>query len=179
MTNTYILNIQYHFCWFGWNIFMITSSNFPRNWPFVRGSHCLPVNSPHKGQWREALMLSFICAWINGWINNREAGDLRRHRAHYDVIVMWNPGDIPWYSLDIPVPGHHSNAVFFHQRVQVHPKWYRGRVRLRHNYPDVWPANNKPGYEQAKWGKGLPFRYVTLAAVAGDTIMIKSLIATQ
>ena len=26
--------------------------------------------------------------WINGWVNNREAGDLRRHRAHYDVIVM-------------------------------------------------------------------------------------------
>ena len=33
-------------------------------------------------------MVSFICAWINGWVNNREAGDLRRHRAHYDVIVM-------------------------------------------------------------------------------------------
>ena len=28
-------------------------------------------------------------AWINGWVNNREAGDLRRYRAHYDVIVMW------------------------------------------------------------------------------------------
>ena len=27
-------------------------------------------------------------AWINGWVNNREAGDLRRHRAHYDVILM-------------------------------------------------------------------------------------------
>ena len=26
--------------------------------------------------------------WINGWVNNREAGDLRRHRARYDVIVM-------------------------------------------------------------------------------------------
>ena len=26
--------------------------------------------------------------WIKGWVNNREAGDLRRHRAHYDVIVM-------------------------------------------------------------------------------------------
>ena len=26
--------------------------------------------------------------WINGWVNNREAGDLRRNRAHYDVIVM-------------------------------------------------------------------------------------------
>ena len=45
--------------------------------------------SPHKGQWRGALMSSLICAWINGWLNNREAGDLRRHRAHYDVTVMW------------------------------------------------------------------------------------------
>ena len=47
-----------------------------------------PVNSPHKGQWRGALMFSFICVWIDGWVNNREAGDLRRYRAHYDVIVM-------------------------------------------------------------------------------------------
>ena len=39
-------------------------------------------------QWREALMFSLICAWINGWVNNGEAVDLRRHRAHYDVIVM-------------------------------------------------------------------------------------------
>ena len=53
-----------------------------RNWPFVRS----PVNSP--GQWRGALMFSLICVWINGWVNNHVAGDLRRHRAHYDVIVM-------------------------------------------------------------------------------------------
>ena len=46
----------------------------------------------HKGQWRGALMFSLICAWINGWVNNREAGDLRRDRVHYDVTVMirWN-----------------------------------------------------------------------------------------
>ena len=43
---------------------------------------------PHTGQWRGALMFSLICAWINGWVNNREAGDLRCYRAHYDVIVM-------------------------------------------------------------------------------------------
>ena len=42
----------------------------------------------HKGQWRGSLMFSLICFWINGWVNNREAGDLRRHRTHYDVIVM-------------------------------------------------------------------------------------------
>ena len=45
----------------------------------------------HKGQWRGALMFSFICAWIDGWVNNREAGDLRHHRPHYDVIVMTTP----------------------------------------------------------------------------------------
>ena len=45
-------------------------------------------NSPHKGQWRGTLMFSVICVWINGWINNGEAVDLRRPRAHYDVTVM-------------------------------------------------------------------------------------------
>ena len=47
------------------------------------------VDSPHKDQWREALMFSLICAWTNGWVNNCDAGDLRRHPAHYDVIVMY------------------------------------------------------------------------------------------
>ena len=45
-------------------------------------------NSPHKGQSRGALMFSLICVRIHGWVSNGEAGDLRRHRAHYDVIVM-------------------------------------------------------------------------------------------
>ena len=53
------------------------------------GIHRSPVISPHKDQWRGALMFFFICAWINGWVNNGEAGDLGRHRAHYDVIVMF------------------------------------------------------------------------------------------
>ena len=39
-------------------------------------------------KWRGALMFSLVCAWINGWVKNHEAVDLRRHRAHYDVIVM-------------------------------------------------------------------------------------------
>ena len=62
--------------------------HFPRYWPFVRGIQRSPVICPHKGKWLGALMFSFICAWINGWANNFEAGNLRRHRAHYDVIVM-------------------------------------------------------------------------------------------
>ena len=61
---------------------------FPRHLPFVRGIHQSSVNSPHKGQGRGALMFSLICAWINGWVNKGGAGNLRRHRAHFDVIVM-------------------------------------------------------------------------------------------
>ena len=55
---------------------VIQWKHFPRYWPFVRGIHRSPVNSQHKGQWRGALMFALICAWIKGWVNNREAGDL-------------------------------------------------------------------------------------------------------
>ena len=58
-------------------------------WPFVWGIHWSLMNSPHKGQWCRALMFSLICAWINSWVNNLEAGDLRCHHAHYDVTVMY------------------------------------------------------------------------------------------
>ena len=75
-----------------WCCFMMTSSN--GSIFRVTGHLCEeftgpgPVNSRHEGQWRGALMFPLICAWINGWVNNRKAGDLRRHRAHYDVGVM-------------------------------------------------------------------------------------------
>ena len=67
---------------------VINWKNVPCYWSFVRGIHRSPVNSPHKGQWRGALMFSLICAWINGWVNNGEACHFRHHGAHYDVIVM-------------------------------------------------------------------------------------------
>ena len=73
-----------------WHDDVIKWKHFPRNWPFVRKIHRSPVNFPHKGQWRGALMFSLIYVWINDWANNREAGDLRRQHGHYDVIVMVN-----------------------------------------------------------------------------------------
>ena len=51
-------------------------------------------NSPITGEFpvqRPATRNSdvfLICVWINGWLNNREAGDLRRYGAHFDVIAM-------------------------------------------------------------------------------------------
>ena len=77
---------------------VIKWKHFPRYWLFVRGIH-----RSHKGQWRGALIFSLICAWINGWVNNREAGNLRRHRAHFDVIVM-----VTWF----PIAWQHSRQQF-------------------------------------------------------------------
>ena len=67
---------------------VIKWKHFPRYWPFVRGIHLSPLNSPHNGQWSEALMFSLICVSINGRVNNPEAGDLRRYPTHYDAIVV-------------------------------------------------------------------------------------------
>ena len=46
---------------------------------------------PAQGPVKRDFDVSLICAWINGLVNNRDAGDLRRYRAHYDidVIVMY------------------------------------------------------------------------------------------
>ena len=85
MHTTYLILI----CWRHWiHDDVIQWKHFPRYWPFVQGIHRSPVNSPHKGQWRGALMFPFTFALINGWVNNRVAGDLRLHHAHYDVTVM-------------------------------------------------------------------------------------------
>ena len=64
---------------------VIKWKHFPRYGSFVREIHRSLVNSPHKGQWRGALMFSLICARINSWA---DAGDLSRHGAHHDVTVM-------------------------------------------------------------------------------------------
>ena len=86
---------------------VIKWKHFPRYWPFVRGIHRSPVNSPHKGQWHGAFMFSLICVWINDWVNNREAGHLRRYRAHYDVIVMFSAFFPLWGKP--PVTGGYSS----------------------------------------------------------------------
>ena len=70
---------------------VIKWKHFPRYWPFVRGINWSPVNSRTKASEAELFMLSLICAWINGWVNNRKAGDFRRHRGPYDVTVMYIP----------------------------------------------------------------------------------------
>ena len=101
------------------------------------GNSPVPVNSPHKGQWRGALMFTLICARINDWVNNREAGDLRRHLDHYDVIVMNYKVNNDLLDFDIRLIKYAANFIqkssaqvikdsLLHGR--VHMDWKRARV---------------------------------------------------
>ena len=81
-----------HSCWY--QEFLVDSYYLLTAWwrhqmeAFVRGIYRSPANCPHKRQWGGALMFSLICARTNAWVNNRDASDLIRPRAHYDVTVM-------------------------------------------------------------------------------------------
>ena len=65
---------------------------FLRYWPFCPGDS--PITSG-----AELLTFSLIWVWINCWVNSREAADLRRHPAHYDVIVAICQAVLTAYSL--------------------------------------------------------------------------------
>ena len=84
---------------------------FPRYWPFVWGIHRSPVNSPHKGQWRGALMFSLICAWTNSCTNYGDAGDLRRYRAYYVTVMNILPYTTAHLSL-ISCTEDNSNRLY-------------------------------------------------------------------
>ena len=56
----------------------------------VTGHLCGEFTGPGEFPTQRPVTQSFDVFFdLNGWVNNREAGDLRRYRAHYDVTVMW------------------------------------------------------------------------------------------
>ena len=121
---------------------VIKWKHFPCHWPFVWGIHRSKVNSTHKDQWRGALMFSLICIWINGWINNCGAGDLRRNQAHYVVIVMIQCRRL-LISFIASVPVHMSSYV---------PNHITTGSLCRFNYwPKVWFWLGYAQYHGADW----------------------------
>ena len=77
----------HHYLW-PWDAYMMTSSKGNISALLAMCARNSPVSSPHKGQWRGALMFSLICAWINRWVNDREAGYLKRYRVYYEATVL-------------------------------------------------------------------------------------------
>ena len=101
----------------------------------MRGIHRSLVNSPHKGQWCGALTFFFICAWIDGWVNNREAGDLRHHRAHYDVTVMVAYTSVQKY-------GMFKGDISGHRHIRTLMLYIKNPVQWRH-YDRNGISNNR------------------------------------
>ena len=78
-------------CWISSTSFLSSSwwrhqmETFSASLVICAGNSSVPSEFP--AQRPVTWMFSLICVWINGWIDNHEAGDLRRYRAHYDVTV--------------------------------------------------------------------------------------------
>ena len=64
------------------NIFHITGPL----WGESTGHRWVPLTKASA----QTLIFSLICAWTNGWSNNLDAGNFRRHRPRYDVTVIYN-----------------------------------------------------------------------------------------
>ena len=129
---------------------VIKWKHFPRHWTFVRGIHRSPGKSPHKGQWRGALMFSLTCDWTNGWVNNKEAGDLRRHRAQYGVTVMAIVSEDIFCEKCPYLCGQAQRAIFgIQQRLRKVPptvmfKLYEMLIKpVLVDGSDVWGYNKK------------------------------------
>ena len=98
---------------------VIKWKHFPRYWPFVRGIHRSSVDSPHKGQWRGALMFSLICAYTNVWANNRDA-------------VIWDAIALIMTSLYFFVmassTANHANPSVHYAKVILWSQWHCPQV---------------------------------------------------
>ena len=133
---------------------MMTSSNvFFVLLALCAGNSPVTGEFPYKALWREALMFSLICGRINGWANNREAGDLRRRRAHYAVIVMGIWELVQAHCLLFSSPGWNQ------LRFPPAPTRHNVSLRQRHSYK--WINNFTPhliGHRitYPYWGQSYP-----------------------
>ena len=157
---------------------VIKWKHFPRYWPFVRGNHRSTVNSPHKGLWRGAFMFSLICVWINGWVNNREAGDLRRYRVHYDVTVMV----FNWLRASHLISGQWDRCLWDHSDVWIEDIYsYNRNINLLYIYNIQSQVGSPHGclpralqlavWRLVPWINRLPHCVVTWYGAAGLSVL--------
>ena len=80
-----------------WSMMTSSNGNIFRVTGHLCGNSPVPGEFPAQRPVTRSFDGFFDLRLNNGWVNNREAGDLRRYRAHYDVIVMGYTG---WYTAD-------------------------------------------------------------------------------
>ena len=68
---------------------VIKWKHFPRYWPFVRRNSPATGEFPAQRPVTRSFDVFFDLRLKIGWVNNGEAGELRRHIVHYDVTVMF------------------------------------------------------------------------------------------
>ena len=88
---------------------VIKWKHFPHYWPFVRGIHRSPVNSPHKGQWGGALMFFYLR--LNKWLSKQLWG--------------W------WFETPSCSLWRHCNVIALHHCYLPHPQWQAVEWLLR------------------------------------------------
>ena len=103
---------------------------------------------PHtKASDAEIWCLLWSAFWINGWVINREAGDLRRHHAHCDVIVMWHARNGEQHMTAIAPSMFRMQSLWPHDMTTVSRYWplVRGiyRVEIPVGYPHKRPVIGK------------------------------------
>ena len=165
---------------------VIKWEHFPRYWPFVWGIDRSPVNSLHKGQWREALMFSLICAlnkrlskhaW--GWWLGTPSGPLWRHcnvvvSLPLSIIIMvelalfvWNVCSLSiWYYYLRLYPGGLvlDTTWIIHEYHSKHPllSLWQGELihRSREKMDVIWQNEFSNTYSCIK--NGVLLNYINI-----------------
>ena len=109
---------------------VIKWKHFPHYWQFVRGNSPVTSEFPRtKASDAGLWSFSFIYTWINSWINNGEAGNLRRHRAHYDVTVMKAANQVKQNKDTHRNQQRYSSIMKSLVTITVTSKWARWRLK--------------------------------------------------
>ena len=138
-----------------WHDDVIKWEHFPRNWPFVRA----PVNSPHKGQWRGASMLSLICTWLVLWFSLQlQCYHAISHITKFSLNRCGFCSRVQVISFRLSVRNVFIMGIFM-SRANGLTSWYRNRFHVTGQWCgnlkftfilvwwNCWGAINSPGYK--------------------------------
>ena len=99
---------------------------------------------------------SLICVWINVWVNGREAGDLRRYRAHYDVRVR-SHGEAIGSSIAL----QSENYSLADQQVKPMVSSVNQLIYLN-RYMCIAVSSQRFNTESCYWGQTMGLRFYTM-----------------